>query len=1301
MSNSSNLYAEKVFGEHPLALWSLDEQLDYISLVADGADDFSNPAYWSLTGCTANESNDLLQQISGKAVYEIDSISGSSFEILGDRLVSDYINPNLGSVNIALHFYASSTNIESVTVGYKYDSVGVPRYTDDAEHSVTFPISTVDEWTHFSETFELPPEEFLTINSVDNELLIDEGNPTVVAIAGHGFVDGDRLKISSDFDMPPAFNKYSTYYVVNATEDTFEITSSVGGVGLQFSYPQYGNLYLILVKTISPFIRYQLLDSNASKSYINGFSIGQWSEEFSNYSSGVSVVPVSGINIDDEYYGIEAKSYGLNDITAYYLARENRLLAQNKAMPMVYGSSSVTCLYPERFGGPSLIFPGNGFLNESGRYKTFTVEMWLRISPDIKEQKRIFGPIASSDGIYVDGPFLTLKIGESIAAHYVGEWYRPMLVNLIVFRNGASMTINGEKVIDLSFSTDDLELPGKTNLAGKDQDWVGFYSYDDIFQFEVDCFGIYSYRVPTAVAKRRWVYGQAVDFPENIAASYSGKSFPIDYTFAKYSNNYIYPDIARWRQGISENISSNNNVLQPPAYALPEIVFNNKTADSWISGLSRNLSDAITLKPDASWVDTDGYLFFEKANVLEQKTVGFYSVFEAPIGYNSTETLFRLQNQITGNYIDVELHTINKEISDVATQTITSYDHGLNTNDIISFSGSVAPEILPGKDYYVEKLNNDQFYIKDSLDGSPILLDTIPLVSAKFIAHVIRYKLRFNSSEESLIYQTPAIALGTSFVAGLDFTKFANTFGGNVSTIIGNKRQLRLYIGGNKDFNKTFSGSIYRVGFCTQRNLDKLSYLFDSNGIPFLRYQFDGGTDSTYDNNEYVGETVDAGFTYEEYIDDIMSHIASYTLLVRNFFGQRYLDIATSSYWQDYVPLTYFAKNVSDISGKTKYSVDFIQFNSDTIVPAKFDDGDYDTNDSMIRTYVSFQLIESGPTKTGDYFSVTKPLPRSRTVEPGSDWLTTRYEVVNGSLIYPPPDVDINDIAMVVHVEMSSKGIIKNPIRIRSLQLAGKSLNALMSNPIQTKLGVSIYPYKKYGVYYDYDAKNPYLIYKDSTPHLYLTKHSGLELTGDFSESNRGFSLPINKEKRSEYDLSAVQFSARFTRDDVVADATEIIHIENGDADYLTKIFIEPILPSGKRFRLFATDKYGQELTDVLFYINGSLSTLPVISINDWNTISIAFTNSVDMDGKSGRINFVGPIMFNNVSYFALNASQNAMLESGNANGYIGVDPAELYGILTGTNKLIFGDSIGLSPKGYQYSFINGVNVQSATIKPV
>jgi acyl-CoA synthetase (AMP-forming)/AMP-acid ligase II len=52
MSNSSNLYADKVFSEHPMVLWALDDNIDYISLMPENKRGVSS---WSKSAGTVVE----------------------------------------------------------------------------------------------------------------------------------------------------------------------------------------------------------------------------------------------------------------------------------------------------------------------------------------------------------------------------------------------------------------------------------------------------------------------------------------------------------------------------------------------------------------------------------------------------------------------------------------------------------------------------------------------------------------------------------------------------------------------------------------------------------------------------------------------------------------------------------------------------------------------------------------------------------------------------------------------------------------------------------------------------------------------------------------------------------------------------------------------------------------------------------------------------------------------------------------------------------------------------------------------
>ena len=89
------------------------------------------------------------------------------------------------------------------------------------------------------------------------------------------------------------------------------------------------------------------------------------------------------------------------------------MVAKNTGIPLVFGASGITKLTPNN-GSPSVIFPGKGFLHETGRYNNYTVEFWARLSSETNLAKRIFGPIGSEDGLYVEGGFLTLFIKSNL-----------------------------------------------------------------------------------------------------------------------------------------------------------------------------------------------------------------------------------------------------------------------------------------------------------------------------------------------------------------------------------------------------------------------------------------------------------------------------------------------------------------------------------------------------------------------------------------------------------------------------------------------------------------------------------------------------------------------------------------------------------------------------------------------------------------------------------------------------------------------------------------------------------------------
>ena len=81
MSSPSNLYAEKVFSEHPVALWNLDDQCDYISYVTENNRKFYDfSTQWEYSGFTptSGESGNVVEFSSNSELVDEEFIFKNS-----------------------------------------------------------------------------------------------------------------------------------------------------------------------------------------------------------------------------------------------------------------------------------------------------------------------------------------------------------------------------------------------------------------------------------------------------------------------------------------------------------------------------------------------------------------------------------------------------------------------------------------------------------------------------------------------------------------------------------------------------------------------------------------------------------------------------------------------------------------------------------------------------------------------------------------------------------------------------------------------------------------------------------------------------------------------------------------------------------------------------------------------------------------------------------------------------------------------------------------------------------------------
>lgn len=1243
MSSPSNLYAEKIYAEHPQVLWALDDQADYASIISEAQ---RNTSTWSIDNGTSVDTEELKDAPFPDSVINKITPSSVGVNVFSTTLVSPNIvttqelNSTLKTFSIGSYFYTTSPYALSIEIGYRYYDDAQEQYIDVLK---SYDASLSNRWYFLSETFS-PEDTALPIRLV--------------------------IKIN----------------------------------------------YLGQSSNLSDYLF-----------YINGVTFGQWCEEFQSSSLGVSTfnLPTSIALLSSKV--IEAKAYGLSENSGYYFVNNNSLVAKNFGMPMVFGSQNVTKLYSNN-NLPSLIIPSFGMISDAGKHKDFTLEFWLRTNNSSSDSKRIVGPISSTDGIYLSGPFIVLKINNQYSSYYVGHWERPMLIDWKYSSNLTTILINGEEVISMSIDADSVIFPDSVNEFDKTQDWIGFYAYEDIQPIEIDCVAIYNYLVPLLVAKRRFIYGQGVQYPENLNASYGGNSVVFDYSFADYTKNYNYPDLGSWAQGSLDNIAVENNYLKAPSFDMPQIFTNSankKEADMLLdcSTIQNEENLFLKLRPNSSWDSINSYLYFDNFSISGQRIHAFYGLFKKPLSYSGTQVLIRLEDQ-NSNYFSIEC------------------------------------------------VGND-----------------------------VKYIFKYQTNSEQVLYEALSVPNNTVFAVGLEIDVFRDHFGNNILTFFNNQSSLKMYIGGTKEFTKTFTGNIYKIGICSEKNVKDIANLFNQIGVPkdyeniFNLYgpniNYDGGDADQEFWNYYIGQTQQNEDQYDTTPEvfenfsfspssftniNLTDHKPSFGIMPKNYFDSFYIDVDLKGSWKDYVPLSYFGQYITDEYGESKFGLDFIQFNINYPAPVKFKESEiidedgwlyselsseysypqqrtyesldnylytgyvdyqdlaerslktysYDTTNATIKSYITFEYLETGANASDGFFIKTEDVPKNGVISPGDDWVNTKYEVVDNVVIYPPRGIDFNDLAIVIHLEFELDGVKYQPIKVKSLQLASQAFNYNTANNIGTRFGTSVYPYVNTGYYYNYKSKNPMTIYKGSSPYLYLTRYSGLEIRGDNDPLiNRGIAIPVNANKAADYEVMAMQSLIRFNSDFFPYAPTQIMQINSKGKTI--KFYMVANHPTGKRAKIYAIDANTGKLYDgISFYVNGNIVKEPVINVGEWIMLGIGFPTILNFKSYAGSIMINGPIIFDGLSYYqttSLQEIQNVVkrpwarvkfavdglfdweywndyyLWQGvlvqSSISYYGVNPSDLYKAYTGTNKIIIDDDRPLRFKEYEYSVFKDVAWQS------
>lgn len=907
---------------------------------------------------------------------------------------------------------------------------------------------------------------------------------------------------------------------------------------------------------------------------VNGISVGQWSEKNSAKSLGVDITE----NIVLGFDGVEAREYGIQEQSGYYISENNKLLAINDGLPLVYGSENCTNIYPSASATPSLIFPGKGILFESGKNKEYTVEFWMRINPETIESRRIFGPIDTDNGLYVRDSVISLVIGNSIGSHPISEWYRPMLVHIVLRENNASLILNGEQVFTINFDKD-------STVFATENDLLGFYSYEDIINFQIDCFSFYSYSVPEIIAKRRFVYGQGTNSPSTISSGFQGKNAYINFSNSDYTVNKSYPNTQKWSAGYSDNLISTRKSISSPDYSLPEIFIGgrdvqdlyqdnksvNELEDDLFFTFRPNIIDEEYTREGTNWTEP-GYLFIDSLSFIDNLSC-IYSVFSVS-SLDIPAPLITIRNSSNSDIFEIYLendevdYSFNGEVFQSEVITENTFAVGIK---IESLSNSSNFSIRK----FFQSLNKLQVYIAGN--GNETFSDKIRLVGLANKKNALDILDCFN--DDGLVDSSKHQKLIDTYCAYkvVPLIRFNRFF---LDISVYSTWEEYFPLSGFAGYSKDSTG----------KNIYDLDFLQINLGYPSL--------------TEITSKLIEnLGWQYFQLRDEYQEPIL-----------KTYASLANQS-------LTGY-ENYEDLRDNNRIVEYFL-----------------DTEKSSLRSYVTFQLLSEGANEPIQSFVNTKSASEVIYAErenssstPFKSYLT-KFEFADKAVIYPPKTIDFNDIAMVVHIEIKQEGILSNPIRIKDMSISSKVLSQYEFNAIGTESGIDLYPYIKDGLYYDYKEENPFLISKNRYPYLYLTQNSGIRLIDQQSlKKDYGIAFPINLERNGFSRIGAVQLWMKYDLASFPTIDYPIFEIQSLNK---TIEFIIKKDESGKRAIIIPRDKETKITQSVpVFYQNGIRVKNPIIEINEWNSIGMLFEDPLVFDNYIGYINIFRGATFNNVSHY-------------------------------------------------------------------
>ena len=1096
---NSNLYAERIYAEHPLGLWPLDDDISFLQLFSDNQQDLLNGSLWGYTNLNT-ENPELYDFIpitsSPQSRFSLSSSPSLLTEIASVFSVSSSssFSSDKETACFSAHVYQESIFISYFEIGISYDG-----------------------------------QEYKTEHSFGSEI--------------------GWKKLSHTFNIPE--NKNISFFI--------KVKFSEASFATEADY----------------------------KFQINGVSLGQWSEQYNSTSRGFNDLSVPNeishiINASSSYTCLVADSYGLNDsYNGYYLLKDKEIYARNSGIPLVYGSKNSTKILEAEDNNPSIILPGIGFLNESGKYNSYTLEAWIRLDNLSASPVKIIGPVFSDDGLYVEEGFISIRVGgKYIKSYFVGKWYRPMLVHFKYSEEYVYLYINGEEVISQAIEIDKVSL-AENEVNGSSQDWIGVYGNDLINPFEIDCISIIPYSLPLEMAKRRFVYGQGVEDVEVSTSVFSSRKILFDYSNSVYASNIIYPDMNRWKDAFSTNLNTNSSFLSAPNYELPFFQSNNSliTYDIWKEANKEeniNYPDNFKyfkIKPSTE-IDPESYktsLFFNNINVIDDRLRSVFGVFKSDLSVETQQPIFVFGSNSSVESLRVVLDPDLIKI-DGGNSSTEVFDDQIDYGqfDEISFSGT------------------------DDFGSSAITEDND--------GFILKYIYKSYTGQETTIYQE-LIDKSEYFVAGIDIREIQTRYNSIIGNFFSSTENISFTVGQYESYE--FLGNIYGVHF----NND---FFFEKD----IAQYFENGTMIQEESSNQVSL-------------ELLDYTANYSLIPladQNIFN---LDVGVSGYWEDIQPLSYFGKYIDMSDGSKKYDLDMIQFNIDS--PNSYE------NNSSVKSYITLKDFSNANTKQYSDYNNIEELGDNKVIDFNyQTYNNTKYEVANKTIVMTPRE-NFERYYLGIHLEIKVRGINQKSFILRRVELSSMSFNDSSPTKIGSRNSEFIYPFSREKYLFNYKEKNPITIYKDSSPYLYLTDDSGIHVNEYDTSYTRGVFIPINKNKVNEYNLGSFQAWIRYQENIFDDGIKKIMSVKIPESSIEFYLFPEI---DGKRATVKSYDyRTGKELKNVVYFQDGKKIDYPVIYPKRWTAIAMSFLDTLNFSNYTGRIELYDKILFNNITTYTYSTS--------------------------------------------------------------